>query len=114
MLVKIGNNVYDSRKTPVMLMLDGQDKAALQSLKPKQFRYISAPSLSEEALEKWARLDESMTKVASETKRPWTWKIASERSDARYELYREGVFITSVDSAEAASRLSLELNAGIG
>jgi len=43
MRVKIGNTIYNSSETPVLLLLEEEDKLNISMMAPNSFKYLSYP-----------------------------------------------------------------------
>ena len=54
MKVKIGNKIYDSNETPIMLILDDIDKKNIWNMHPEATKFCSFPEgLNRKKIEKW-------------------------------------------------------------
>lgn len=54
MKVKIGNEIYDSSKEPIMLILTDIDKDLISRMHPKAFKYCAFPDTwQENEIKKW-------------------------------------------------------------
>lgn len=51
MKVKIGDTVYDADDTPIMVILNDQDKANIAKLLPECYKYTCAPNTPEYTVE---------------------------------------------------------------
>ena len=58
MLVKIGNEIYDSAKTPIMLILDEKEIKHMQNIASDNYKYCSFPDDSKDDIEEFMRVDE--------------------------------------------------------
>lgn len=43
MKVKIGNNIYDSEETPIMLLLTDKERTTICSIRPESMKYVWTP-----------------------------------------------------------------------
>jgi hypothetical protein len=54
MRVKIENKIYDSDNTPIMLILDEDDKKNINNMHKDKFKYISYPDwIPDDEIRKW-------------------------------------------------------------
>ncbi len=56
MKVKIGNKIYDAEIQPLMIILEGNDKANIANMPPNATKYCSYPdNCDDKAILKWMR-----------------------------------------------------------
>ena len=59
MLVKIGNEIYDSTKTPIMLIFDDKEIKHMQGIESNNYKYCSYPDdTKEEDIVEFMKVDE--------------------------------------------------------
>lgn len=55
MKVKIGNTVYDAENTPIMLILEGNDKENIKKMDKKATKFVIFPDNCDiKTIDKWA------------------------------------------------------------